>query len=345
MKILITGGSGFIGSALIRYLINNTNHKVLNIDKLSYSGNNKSLNSISSSSRYKFKKIDICNTQILKKSFKSFKPDLVMHLAAESHVDRSILKSDDFIQSNIIGTYTLLEVSREYWDELPKTHKKKFRFHHVSTDEVYGELNNKSELFNEKTSYKPNSPYSASKAGSDHLVRAWGRTYNFPFVITNCSNNYGPFQYPEKLIPKTILNALNGKKIPVYAKGNQIRDWLYVDDHVSALVLVAQKAKVGQTYNIGGNNEMKNIKVVKLICEILEETLPLKKKFKKYKNLIEFVKDRPGHDLRYAIDTRKIYKDLGWKPRESFKTGIRKTIKWYLDNKDWWKPIIKKEYK
>lgn len=350
-KIIVTGGCGFIGSNLIRRLIRDSNSKIFNIDKLSYASDSSGIeeelsrNNITDASRYELLKIDLADYENLDNTIHQIKPDLIFHLAAESHVDRSILKSDDFIQSNIIGTYTLLEVSREYWDELPKTRKKKFRFHHVSTDEVYGELNNKSELFNEKTSYKPNSPYSASKAGSDHLVRAWGRTYNFPFVITNCSNNYGPFQYPEKLIPKTILNALNGKKIPVYAKGNQIRDWLYVDDHVSALVLVAQKAKVGQTYNIGGNNEMKNIKVVKLICEILEETLPLKKTHKKYKNLIEFVKDRPGHDLRYAIDTRKIYKDLGWKPRESFKTGIRKTIKWYLVNKDWWKPIIKKEYK
>jgi len=342
MKILITGGSGFIGSSLVRHLINNTNYEVLNIDKLSYSGNNKSLKSIASSPRYTFKKLDICNYQALKKYFKLFKPDLVMHLAAESHVDRSILKSDDFIQSNIIGTYTLLEISRDYWSGLPKLQKKNFRFHHISTDEVYGELKNKYELFSEKTSYKPYSPYSASKASSDHLVRAWGRTYGFPFVITNCSNNYGPYQFPEKLIPNTILSALNGKKIPIYGKGNQIRDWLYVDDHISALVLVALNGRIGETYNIGGNNEMENIKVVRLICNLLEEIHPPQKKtFKKYKNLIEFVKDRPGHDLRYAIDARKIYKDLGWKPKESFETGIRKTINWYLNNKNWWKPIIK----
>ena len=346
MKILVTGGAGFIGSALIRYFINKTNHKILNLDKLSYSGNLKSLQSVVLSSNYVFKKIDICNGKLVEKIFKSFQPDIIMHLAAESHVDRSILESKEFIQTNILGTYNLLETSRRYWNELTVNKKKKFRFHHISTDEVYGELHNKYELFNEKTSYKPNSPYSASKASSDHLVRAWGRTYNLPFVISNCSNNYGPYQFPEKLIPNTILNALKGKSLPVYGKGDQIRDWLYVDDHVSALVLVALEANIGETYNIGGNNEMKNIEVVKLICDFLEEMHPLKNNGKKYyRNLIKFVTDRPGHDRRYAIDSRKIRRDLGWKPKENFKTGIRKTIEWYIKNKDWWQPILKDKYK
>jgi dTDP-glucose 4,6-dehydratase len=306
LKILITGGAGFIGSALIRYFINKTNHKILNLDKLSYSGNLKSLQSVALSSNYVFKKIDICNVKLVEKIFKSFQPDIIMHLAAESHVDRSILKSKEFIQTNILGTYNLLETSRRYWNELTVNKKKKFRFHHISTDEVYGELHNKYELFNEKTSYKPNSPYSASKASSDHLVRAWGRTYNLPFVISNCSNNYGPYQFPEKLIPNTILNALKGKSLPVYGKGDQIRDWLYVDDHVSALVLVALEANIGQTYNIGGNNEMKNIEVVKLICDLLEEIHPQKNNGKKYyRNLIKFVTTRPRSSLcnRFSKDS------------------------------------------
>jgi dTDP-glucose 4,6-dehydratase len=346
LKILVTGGAGFIGSALIRHFINETNHKILNLDKLSYSGNLKSLQSVALSSNYVFKKIDICNVKLVEKIFKSFQPDIIMHLAAESHVDRSIVESKEFIQTNILGTYNLLETSRRYWNELTVNKKKKFRFHHISTDEVYGELHNKYELFNEKTSYKPNSPYSASKASSDHLVRAWGRTYNLPFVISNCSNNYGPYQFPEKLIPNTILNALKGKLLPVYGKGDQIRDWLYVDDHVSALVLVALEANIGQTYNIGGNNEMKNIEVVKLICDLLEEMHPQKNNGKKYyRNLIKFVTDRPGHDRRYAIDSRKIRRDLGWNPKENFKSGIRKTIEWYIKNKDWWQPILKDKYK
>ena len=346
MKILVTGGAGFIGSALIRYFINKTNHKILNLDKLSYSGNLKSLQPVALSSNYVFKKIDICNGKLVEKIFKSFQPDIIMHLAAESHVDRSILKSKEFIYTNILGTYNLLETSRRYWNELSINRKKRFRFHHISTDEVYGELHNKYDLFNEKTSYKPNSPYSASKASSDHLVRAWGRTYNLPFVISNCSNNYGPYQFPEKLIPNTILNALKEKSLPVYGKGDQIRDWLYVDDHVSALVLVALEANIGETYNIGGNNEMKNIEVVKLICDLLEEIHPPKNNGKKYyRNLIKFVTDRPGHDRRYAIDSRKIRRDLGWKPKENFKTGVRKTIEWYIKNKEWWQPILKDKFK
>lgn len=345
MKILITGGAGFIGSALIRHFINKTDHKVLNIDKLSYSGNLLSLESISSSANYFFKKIDICNMRLVQKVFKNFQPEIIIHLAAESHVDRSINRPHEFIQTNILGTYSLLETSRRYWEELSRSRKKKFRFHHVSTDEVYGELQNKFDLFNEDTSYKPNSPYSASKASSDHLVRAWGRTYNLPFVLSNCSNNYGPYQFPEKLIPNTILNALFGKSLPVYGKGDQIRDWLYVEDHVQALVLVALEAKIGETYNIGGNYEKKNIEVVELICDLLDELVPKKNNIKNHRNLIKFVPDRPGHDRRYAIDTRKIYKDLGWKPKENFKIGLRKTIQWYIKNKDWWQPLLEGKYK
>ena len=326
---LVTGGAGFIGSAVIRHIINKTQHKVVNVDKLTYAGNLKSLEQESFSSRYVFEQVDICDFNNIQRIFKQHKPDVVMHLAAESHVDRSIDKATDFIQTNIVGTYTLLDVGKQYWNELDNNKKKNFRFHHVSTDEVYGDLENPLELFTEKTPYAPSSPYSASKASSDHLVRAWFRTYNFPIVITNCSNNYGPYQYPEKLIPVVILNALQGKAIPVYGQGKQIRDWLYVDDHVEALLLVAQYGKLGETYNIGGNNEVQNIDLVNKICEILNDIKPSSIQ---YQHLIKHVTDRPGHDLRYAIDASKISKELNWQPLETIETGLIKTVKWYLDD-------------
>lgn len=336
MNILVTGGAGFIGSALIRFLINETDHNVLNVDKLTYAGNLESLSSVEAGSRYHFAQGDICDRVKMTSLFADFKPDLVMHLAAESHVDRSIDGPAAFIETNIVGTYTLLEVSREYWKGLAETARDAFRFHHISTDEVYGDLDNTDELFTEETSYDPSSPYSASKASSDHLVRAWGRTYGLPVVITNCSNNYGPFHFPEKLIPLVILNALEGKPLPIYGDGTQIRDWLYVEDHARALYKVAAEGCDGETYNIGGHNEIKNIDVVRTICAILEELAPDKPEgIKHYTDLITFVKDRPGHDLRYAIDASKINDALGWTPEETFETGIRKTVRWYLDNQQW----------
>lgn len=334
MKILITGGAGFIGSAVIRHLIKNTKHDVLNIDKLTYAGNRESLKEIEADTRYSFAQIDICDAEALKKAFSDFQPNLIMHLAAESHVDRSIDGPAEFITTNIVGTYTLLEVARQYWQTLNDDEKVKFKFHHISTDEVYGDLERTTDLFTETTSYAPSSPYSASKASSDHLVRAWHRTYNFPVVITNCSNNYGPYHFPEKLIPLVILNALDGKALPVYGTGKQIRDWLYVDDHARALYKVVTEGEIGETYNIGGHNEMQNIEVVKTICQILDELKP-QTNGESYDALITYVKDRPGHDLRYAIDASKIKNDLGWTPTETFETGIRKTVEWYLDNLEW----------
>ncbi|MDQ9094052.1 dTDP-glucose 4,6-dehydratase [Pseudoalteromonas haloplanktis] len=347
MKILVTGGAGFIGSAVIRHIINNTNNSVINLDKLTYAGNLESLFEVSTSERYTFEQVDICNRAELDRVFKMHKPDAVMHLAAESHVDRSITGPGEFIQTNIVGTYNLLEAACEYWYALTGTAKEAFRFHHISTDEVYGDLPHPDEqeghdlgkslpLFTEQTSYAPSSPYSASKASSDHLVRAWLRTYGFPTIVTNCSNNYGPYHFPEKLVPLVILNALEGKLLPIYGKGDQIRDWLYVEDHARALYKVVTEGKVGKTYNIGGHNEKKNIEVVKTICSILDELVP---KESNYSEQITFVPDRPGHDRRYAIDSSKMQKELGWTPEETFETGLRKTIEWYLDNQTWCKNV------
>ncbi len=335
-KIIVTGGAGFIGSAVVRHLINQSDHTVINIDKLTYAGNLESLWEVDSNPRYHFEQVDICNPHEVWRVFEEYRPDIVMHLAAESHVDRSIDGPATFIQTNIIGTYTLLEAARNYWKNLPRDEQTQFRLHHISTDEVYGDLGDFPRLFTENTSYAPSSPYSASKASADHLVRAWFRTYGLPVLVTNCSNNYGPYQFPEKLIPLTILNALKGIPIPVYGKGDQVRDWLYVEDHVRALCLVAMEGEVGQTYNIGGHNEKQNLEVVQDICELLEELAAEKPKgVRRYRDLIRFVRDRPGHDRRYSIDASKIRTELDWIPRETFETGLRKTVEWYLDNQAW----------
>ena len=340
MKILVTGGAGFIGSAVVRYIIGNTQDSLINVDKLTYAGNLESLLSVEKDERYTFEQVDICDRVELDRVFNKHQPDAVMHLAAESHVDRSITGPSDFIQTNIVGTYTLLEATRSYWSELPTEAKKAFRFHHISTDEVYGDLPHPDEvktpeeltLFTETTPYAPSSPYSASKASSDHLVRAWLRTYGLPTIVTNCSNNYGPYHFPEKLIPLVILNALEGKPLPIYGKGDQIRDWLYVEDHARALYKVVTEGKIGETYNIGGHNEKQNLEVVQSICSILDSLVP---KATPYAEQITYVTDRPGHDRRYAIDATKMSIELNWQPQETFETGLRKTVEWYLANQKW----------
>ena len=345
MKMLVTGGAGFIGSAVVRHIINNTGDSVINVDKLTYAGNLESLESIANSPRYIFEQADICDKTALERIFQTHQPDAVMHLAAESHVDRSIDGPSAFIETNIVGTYILLETARAYWNQLSESKKSGFRFHHISTDEVYGDLEGTDDLFTETTPYAPSSPYSASKASSDHLVRAWLRTYGFPTIVTNCSNNYGPFHFPEKLIPLMILNALDGKPLPVYGNGMQIRDWLFVEDHARALYKVVTEGKIGETYNIGGHNEKANIEVVKTICTLLEELAPNKPQgIEHYQDLITYVTDRPGHDVRYAIDAAKIGRELGWKPEETFESGIRKTVEWYLSNKKWWSRVLDGSY-
>jgi dTDP-glucose 4,6-dehydratase len=335
-KILITGGAGFIGSAVIRHIIINTSHSVVNVDKLTYAGNLESLVLIENDARYSFEHVDICDANKISLIINKHQPDLIMHLAAESHVDRSIDGPGKFIQTNIIGTYVLLEKARDYWSNLEGDKKDSFKFHHVSTDEVYGDLEGTDDLFTEKTSYAPSSPYSAAKASSDHLVRAWQRTFKLPTLITNCSNNYGPYQFPEKLIPLTILNALEGKNLPIFGNGKQVRDWLYVDDHARALLHVSLTGKIGETYNIGGHNELQNIEVVKTICRILDELVPSGfNGIDRYEQLITYVGDRAGHDIRYAIDATKIANELNWTPDETFVTGIKQTIEWYLENITW----------
>ena len=345
MRLLITGGAGFIGSSVIRHIINNTEHSVVNVDKLTYAGNLESLKSIKDNTRYAFEQVDICNTNEIKRVLNKYQPDIVMHLAAESHVDRSIDGPSDFIETNIKGTFNLLESARHYFGSLEEIGKKQFRFHHISTDEVYGDLKGTEDLFTEESSYSPSSPYSASKAASDHLVRAWGRTYNLPVIVTNCSNNYGPYHFPEKFVPHIILSAIHGKPLPIYGDGSQIRDWLYVEDHARALTKVILEGDIGQTYNIGGHVEKTNLVVVETICDLLEELAPEKPEgVKKYRDLIIFVEDRPGHDFRYAINASKIESELGWVPEETFETGMRKTVKWYLENHEWWERVLSGAY-
>lgn len=346
VKILVTGGAGFIGSNLVRRLVKSTSHEVLNVDKLTYAGNLESLSTDQSGKNYLFKNVDISDHIQIKNIFFSFKPQIVMHLAAESHVDRSIDGPEGFVSTNIVGTYKLLEVAREYWDILSPVEKEKFRFIQVSTDEVFGDLDSSDDKFRETSAYRPNSPYSASKASADHLVHAWHRTYGFPAIITNCSNNYGPYQFPEKLIPKMITNAIDGTPLGIYGNGCQIRDWLYVEDHVDALIAVSLNARPGDVYCIGGQNQISNADVVKSICWLLEEMVPNKPSgLKKYVDLIEYVADRPGHDVKYAIDASKIQLELGWKPKENFETGLRKTVQWYLSNEKWWRRVLDKSYK
>ena len=346
MKLLITGGAGFIGSAVIRHIIQNTGDSVVNLDKLTYAGNLESLASVADDPRYTFEQADICDRAALDRIFAQHRPDAIMHLAAESHVDRSIDGPAAFIETNIVGTYTLLEAARAYYRQMPSEKQAAFLFHHISTDEVYGDLHGTDDLFTETTPYAPSSPYSASKASSDHLVRAWQRTYGLPAVVTNCSNNYGPYHFPEKLIPLMILNALAGKPLPVYGNGLQVRDWLFVEDHARALYTVITQGKAGETYNIGGHNEQTNLKIVETICALLEELMPQKPSgVTAYRDLITFVEDRPGHDARYAIDAAKIGRELGWKPQETFESGLRKTVAWYLDNRGWWQHILDGSYR
>ena len=345
MKILVTGGAGFIGSAVIRHILDSSEDTVVNVDKLTYAGNLASLSGYEDNSRYQFHQIDICDDEKITTLINNVKPDVIMHLAAESHVDRSIDGPAEFIQTNIIGTYILLEAARNYWSRLPSSAKETFRFHHISTDEVFGDLANSSELFTETTSYKPSSPYSASKASSDHLVRAWHRTYGLPVIVTNCSNNYGPFHFPEKLIPLTIINALKGKPLPIYGSGKQVRDWLYVEDHAQALLKVVKNGAVGETYNIGGHNECSNLDVVKTLCHYLDQLVSDKPAgITHFAQLITFVVDRPGHDLRYAVDATKIKNDLDWVPHESFESGLKKTVQWYLSHQTWWQAILDGSY-